>query len=67
MYRDDMYKGIDWPEYTREKEEYTDITSLKALKYFIIRDFERINRKITLKKLLMSLLFEAGFKLVQNV
>lgn len=62
--RELMYKGIDWPEYTREKEEFTDIVSWKALKYFITRDFERINRRITCKKLLKSLAFEPGFKYV---
>lgn len=62
--REQMYKGIDWPEYTREKEEFTDLVSWKALKYFITRDFERINRRITFKKLFRSLLFEPGFKYV---
>ena len=59
-----MYKGIDWPEYSREKEEYKDLVSWKALKYFITRDFERINRRITFKKLMKSLLFEPGFQYV---
>lgn len=62
--RYDMYKNKDWPEYNRDNEEYQDLYSFKALKYFIIRDFERINRRITLKKLLKSLLFEPGFKFV---
>ena len=64
MTRDDMYKGIDWPDYTAESEEYTDLVSFKALKYFITRDFERINRKITFRKLMNSLMFEPGFKYV---
>lgn len=64
MPRDDMYKGIDWPEYSRESEEYTELDSFKALKYFIIRDFERINRKITFTKLMKSLMFEPGYKYV---
>ena len=59
-----MYKGKDWPEYSRENEEYEDVVSFDALKYFIIRDFERINRRISLKKLLKSLLLEPGFKYV---
>ncbi len=64
MYREDMYKGIDWPEYTREKEEYTELDSFRALRYFITRDFERINRKITVKKVLKSLIKEPGFKFI---
>lgn len=63
-YRDDMYKGIDWPEYTSEKEEYADVTSFAALKYFITRDFERINRRITCKKLIKTLFVEPGFKFI---
>lgn len=59
-----MYKNIDWPQYNRENEEYQDIDSWKALKYFIIRDFERINRDITFRKLIKSLAFEPGFKYV---
>ncbi len=59
-----MYKGKDWPEYNRANEEYTEIESFKALKYFITRDFERINRRITIRKLLKSLLLEPGFKYV---
>lgn len=62
--RYDMYKNKDWPEYNRDNEEYQDLYSFKALKYFITRDFERINRRITLKKLLKSLLLEPGFKFV---
>lgn len=64
MPRNDMYKGIDWPEYSRETEEYTELNSFKALKYFITRDFERINRKITFTKLMKSLMFEPGYKYV---
>lgn len=64
MYREDMYKGIDWPEYTRDKEEYIELESFKALKYFVTRDFERINRKITTKKILRSLITEPGFKFI---
>ena len=63
-YRADMYKGKDWPEYSSENEEYTELSSFSALKYFILRDFERINRKLTLKKLLKSLVLEPGFKYV---
>ena len=63
-YHSEMYKGIDWPEYSREKEEYTELISFRALKYFITRDFERINRRITFKKLLKSLFLEPGFKYV---
>ncbi len=59
-----MYKGKDWPEYTSETEEYPDVISWKALRYFITRDFERINRRITFKKLIRSLLFEPGFQYV---
>ena len=64
IYREDMYKGIDWPEYSSENEEFTELSSFRALRYFIIRDFERINRKLTAKKLLKSLALEPGFKYV---
>ena len=53
-----------WTEYSRDTEEFVNIDSWKALKYFITRDFERINGKITAKKLLSSLLFEPGYKYV---
>ncbi len=61
---ENMYKGKDWPSYTCENEEYTELTSWSALKYFIIRDFERINRRISCRKLLKSLMFEPGFQFV---
>lgn len=64
MTEKEMYKGKDWPEYNRENEEYTDLISFKALIYFITRDFERINRKISFLKLLKSLLLEPGFKFI---
>jgi len=60
----EMYKNKDWPEYGRDNEEYVDLDSWDALKYFIIRDFERINRRISAKKLLKSLWTEPGFKYV---
>ena len=63
-YAPNMYKGIDWPEYTSDTEEFPDLVSWKALKYFITRDFERINRRITFRKLMRSLLFEPGFQYV---
>lgn len=64
MTEKEMYKGRDWPEYNRANEEFTDLVSFKALKYFITRDFERINRRISFGKLIKSLLFEPGFKYI---
>ena len=59
-----MYKNKDWTSYCRDKEEYTEIISFSALRYFITRDFERINRDITFPKLMWSLMMEPGFKYV---
>lgn len=44
------------------EEQYEEISSLSALKYFISRDFQKINGKITFKKFMRSLLTEPGFK-----
>ena len=46
------------------EETYEDVTSFAALKYFIQRDFEKINGHITLKKYLFSMLTEPGVKFV---
>lgn len=41
-----------------------DVLTFKDLTGFIKWDFERINGKITFRKLMMSLLFEPGFKYI---
>lgn len=46
------------------EEKYEELSSLKALKYFIHRDFWKINGRVTVKKFLISLLTEPGFKFV---
>lgn len=43
-------------------ELYEEVDSLKALKYFIVRDFQKIHGKIALKKFIQYLLIEPGFK-----
>ena len=59
-----MYKNIDWPAWNSLCEEYNEIDTFSALKYYITRDFERINRDINFVKLTKSLLFEPGYKYV---
>ena len=49
---------------THVEEKFEEITSFKALKYFIYRDFWKINGCITFKKFMFSLLTEPGFKFV---
>ncbi len=44
------------------EEEFEEIENLRALKYFISRDFYKINGQITFGKFMKSLLFEPGFK-----
>ena len=61
---ENIYKNKDWPTYNRDNEEYTDVTSWSALKYFTIRDFERINRRISFGRLMKALMFEPGYKYV---
>lgn len=56
-----MYKDIDWPCWSSETEEYEDVNSFRSLKYFITRDFERVNRDISFKRLMRSLMVEPGF------
>ena len=46
------------------EEDYEEITSFKALRYFIRRDFEKINGHITLKRYLYSYLTEPGVKFI---
>lgn len=44
------------------EELYEEITSFKALRYFISRDFTKINGRINAMNFLKSLLIEPGFK-----
>lgn len=46
------------------EEKYEELTSIKALKYFVIRDLSKIHGEFHIKKLLKSLLIEPGFKFV---
>ena len=46
------------------EEQFEELTSFKALKYFIFRDFWKINGHITLKKFLRASLIEPGFKFI---
>ena len=46
------------------EETYEEILSFRALMYFIKRDFEKINGRITPKMFLISFLTEPGFKFV---
>lgn len=45
-------------------EKYEELTSFKALRYFVRRDYEKINGKLKLSGVIKSLLFEPGFKYV---
>ena len=46
------------------EEQYDELSSFKALKYFVRRDFEKINGHMTFGKLMRSLLIEPGFKFI---
>lgn len=61
-----MKKNYNIGEYpdAHVEELYEELGSYKSLKYFIKRDFEKINGKISFKKMVKSLLFESGFKFV---
>lgn len=48
-------------------ELYEEINSVAALRYFVRRDFSKINGKITFKKFLRSLLTEPGFRFVRRL
>ena len=62
--RFEMYKGIDWPKYNSGNEEYTDLISFSALKYFVIRDLERINGDFSIGKMLKTMILEPGFNYI---